>query len=72
MAVDLMGGSTGVENNLAACAEFSKPEDLVLVGQQALIQGTPHAKVLAAKGATFLHADDFLVGSESLLSLIHI
>ena len=53
MAVDLMGGSTGVANNLAACAEFSKPEDLVLVGQQALIQGTPHAKVLAAKGATF-------------------
>ena len=60
----------GVENNLAACAEFSKPEDLVLVGQQALIQGTPHAKVLAAKGATFLHADDFLVGSESLIEVL--
>ena len=70
MAVDLMGGSTGVENNLAACAEFSKPEDLVLVGQQALIQGTPHAKVLAAKGATFLYADDFLVGSESLIEVL--
>lgn len=70
MAVDLMGGSSGVKNNLAACAEFSKPEDLVLVGQQALIQGTTHATVLAAKGARFLYADDFLQGSESLREVL--
>lgn len=70
IAVDLMGGSAGVGNNLAACAGYPKPEDLVLVGKQALIQRAAHSEGLAAKGAKFLYADDFLEGSESLSEVL--
>ena len=70
IAVDLMGGSIGVENNLAACAEFPSAEGLVLVGQQKVIQGTVNAQVLEAKGAQFLYVDDFLTGSESLSEVL--
>ena len=59
IAVDLMGGSTGVANNLAACAEFRSAKDLVLVGQREAVQGTASAQILAVNGATFLYAEDF-------------
>ncbi|MFQ3347131.1 MAG: glycerol-3-phosphate acyltransferase PlsX [Candidatus Azotimanducaceae bacterium] len=70
IAVDLMGGSTGVANNLAACAEFRSAKDLVLVGQREAVQGTASAQILAVNGATFLYAEDFLDGSESLSDVL--
>ena len=70
IAVDLMGGSIGVESNLTACAEFAGAERLVLVGLQSAIQGTVNAQILEAKGAQFHYVNDFLTGSESLSEVL--
>ncbi|MDG1133962.1 MAG: hypothetical protein P8N67_06240 [Pseudomonadales bacterium] len=70
IAVDLMGGSSGVENNLAACAEYDRLNDLLLVGMQQAVQSTAIARELESKGVKFLYTDDFLDGSESLSEVL--
>jgi glycerol-3-phosphate acyltransferase PlsX len=66
IAVDLMGGLSGVESNLNACLEFAFPDDLVLVGLEETMCATDTAKQLESKGVRIVYADDFLDGSESL------
>jgi glycerol-3-phosphate acyltransferase PlsX len=69
IAVDLMGGAGAGNQNLRACARFSSPQELILVGSQPDLD-SELVRDLVARGAQIQHCPRFLRGDESSRSLL--
>ena len=68
IAVDVMGGSGGVETNLRAIEGLDDPSNLILVGDQSVISADLN-EALASR-LEIEHTDDWLTGAESLVEVL--